>query len=679
MQLIIAEKPSVAQTLASVLGAKKRQDGYIEGNGYLISWCFGHLAELYEPENYDPAYAKWKTADLPIIPAKFQFRVGTDKKKQFALLKKLMERDDVSSIVNACDAGREGEAIFRTVYLLAGCKKPMKRLWISSMEDDAIRAGFDSLRPGSEFDGLYQAAECRNEADWLVGINATRLFSLLYGKTLNVGRVMSPTLALIVQRDSEIKSFQSELYYTVQISCDGVSFASDHFTDKTQAKTLADICDKSPATVTTYEEKEKSEEAPLLYDLTTLQRDANRKLGFTAQQVLDYAQSLYEKKLCTYPRTDSKYLSDDMEPRVAEFVDTAAALLSLPVPAEMNAHRLCNTAKVSDHHAIVPTVNARKSIDISMGERQILELIARRVLCAVSPKYRYLDVSMTVECGGSIFKGHMKKLLDSGWKAYSESKDSEEKYSSLFGTNTAFNPEDVSVKDGRTQPAKQYTEDTILQSMEAAGAKEMPDDAERKGIGTPATRAGIIEKLVSGGFVERRKAKKAVSLIPTQAGISLITVLPEQLQSPLLTAEWEHKLKLIERGELDAEVFMREIADMIRELVASYKPVSNASVLFPSEYEAVGKCPRCGSNVVEKKKGYFCENTNCRFALWKDNAFFVSKKCSLSKKLVSTLLKDKRVFLKGLFSSRTGKKYDATVIMEDDGQRTNFKLDFPTG
>ena len=680
MQLVIAEKPSVAQSIAKVLGANDRSNGYLEGNGYLISWCFGHLAGLADADYYDQRYTKWTKDDLPIVPSSFRFRLADDKRDQFDVLKSLMDREDVTCVINACDAGREGELIFRTVYYLAECSKPMKRLWISSMEDEAIREGFNHLRPGSEFDGLHQSALCRAKADWLVGINATRFFSLLYGTKLNIGRVMSPTLALLVQRESEIGAFIPESYYTVNLEYSSFIAASEKFPDKQKADALASACKNDDAIIQIADTIEKTEKAPALYDLTTLQRDANRMLGYTAQQTLDYLQALYEKKLCTYPRTDSRFLSDDMENSVKSIALCAAGICGMDVPGTVLSHLVCNSKKVSDHHAIIPTIVAGE-YDLSAlpkGEQEIIKLISRQVLIAVSDVYRYQETSIIILCGGDEFTANLKLPLDIGWKQYSQQEITQKRCDGLT-VGMTLNPNSISVKKGTTKPPRHYTEDLLLASMETAGAKEMPDEAERKGLGTPATRASILEKLVATGMVERKKSKKQTNLIPTALGNALITVLPEQLQSPMLTAEWEHGLSLIQHDELEPEVFMDGIVTMLQELIRGYEVVPGADILFPSDKEAIGKCPRCGNPVTENKHGFFCENKDCQFALWKSNRFFAAKNKVLTKKIASALLEDGRAFLKDCYSPKTGATYDATVILMDDGQRTNFRLDFGNG
>ena len=676
-QLIIAEKPSVAQSIAAVLGAKRRETGYLEGGGYLVSWCFGHLAELASAETYNEAYAKWRYDDLPIVPFSWRWKISRDKWTQFEILKTLLHREDVDSVINACDAGREGELIFRTVYCMAGCTKPMQRLWFSSMEDDAIRSGFQNLRPGSEYDGLHQSALCRAKADWLVGINATRLFSVLYHRTLNVGRVLSPTLALLVQRETEIGAFRAEPFYTVQLDCGGVSAVSEKFKDNAAAAQLDDACTDQTAVVKCVEQKERTEKPPALYDLTTLQRDANRILGYTAQQTLDYLQALYEKKLCTYPRTDARYLTDDMQSSIASYVAVAAALCEMLQPEAIHAEQACNSKKVSDHHALIPTASATKAafLDLPLGEREVLRLVAKQLLCAVSDAHRYTETTVTLLCGGQEFTAKGKAVLQIGWKQYSGNESAEAPLPEL-AEGSILPVDAASVKEGKTTPPKHYTEDTLLAAMENAGAKDAPEDAERRGLGTPATRAAILEKLVSAGFAERKKLKKAVYLIPTQIGNSLITVLPEQLQSPLLTAEWEHKLKQVERGELDADAFLGGITAMLTELTRSYRVVPGAEVLFPSGREVIGRCPRCGSAVTESKKGFFCERSDCKFGLWRDNKFLTAKRITLDKQIVAALLERGRVRVDDVYSEKTGKRFSTDLLLEDDGVRSSYRFDF---
>lgn len=677
-RLVIAEKPSVGKSIAAVLGANKRQDGFCEGNGYIVSWCVGFLSELSEPEAYNTDYGKWRYEDLPIEPEHWQHTVMRDKKKQLDLLAKLTDRADVTEIVNACDAGREGESIFRNAYNLIGCRKPILRLWISSMEDDAIRKGFDELRPGSEYDNLYAAADCRAKADWLVGINGTRLFSVLYHRTLNVGRVLSPTLALVVQREAEIEAFKPEPFYTVNLSLKGFTAVSEKFKDKIEAEKLKSACEKQSAFVLRVEKKDKSEKAPALYDLTTLQRDANRILGYTAQQTLDYMQSLYEKKLCTYPRTDSRYLTDDMVNTVPKTVELSAALCGLTAPEQIQSAQICNSKKVSDHHAIIPTISAEKANpdELPAGEREILKLVAKRVVVAVCKPFCYTETTAEISCGDAVFTAKGRQITDAGWKQYEKCDEDEPAELPEITEGMSLIVDSDEIHEGKTTAPKRYTEDTLLSAMESAGSKDMPEDAERKGLGTPATRADILERLVSTGFVERQKNKKTVSLVPSHSGISLVTILPEQLQSPLLTAEWEWQLKKVEHGELEPDQFMAEISGMVAELVKTYETVLGSDVLFPSGRTVVGKCPRCGADVTESKKGYFCERNDCRFGIWRDNRFLTAKKINLNKKMISALLKDGKTFVSGIYSEKTGKNFDAYLLLSDDGTRTSFAFEF---
>ena len=679
-KLVITEKPSVAHTIAAVLGADARMDGYLEGGGYIVSWCVGHLAELANAEEYDPQFAKWRLEDLPILPDNWRYAIPHNKQKRFAILRSLMDREDVTEIVNACDAGREGELIFRNVYILAGCKKPMLRLWISSMEDAAIREGFAHLRDGHDYDGLYQAALCRAKADWLVGINATRLYSVMYHRTLSVGRVMSPTLALLTQREAEIASFTPEPFWTVELACGDMTASGERLTGRPAAEKVATACQGHTAIVRAVERREKSEKAPALYDLTTLQREANRILGYTAQQTLDYLQALYEKKLCTYPRTDSRYLTDDMADVVPGYVAVAAKLCDVAVPESVAAAQVCNSKKVTDHHAIIPTRSAGAA-DIAAlpsGEQKILRLAALGLLRAVSGPYRYEETAATLESGGESFTVKGRIVLDMGWRVFTDDAPENKELPPLTeGQRIAV--DGVTVKEGQTTPPKHFTEDTLLSAMETAGAKDAPEDAERKGLGTPATRAATLEKLVASGFLERKHGKKAVALVPTSLGTSLISVLPEQLCSPLLTAEWEHKLKSVERGELQAGSFLVEITDMLDELVQTRRAVPGAERLFPSGRKVVGRCPRCGCDVTESKMGYFCEGVDCRFAMWRDNKYLVNKRAVLTAPLVTELLEKGRAKLTGLYSERTGKIYDAILVMEDDGQQMRYSLEFNRG
>ena len=687
-KLVICEKPSVAQSIGKVLGASKRCDGYLEGGGYIVSWCVGHLVELAQPEAYGETYAKWRLEDLPILPEKWRYQVSPSTKKQFQVLKELMGREDVTSIVEATDAGREGELIFRLVYHQCKCRKPFERLWISSMEDAAIREGFASLRPGTEYDALYEAALCRERADWIVGINATRLFSCKYGPTLNVGRVMTPTLAMVCDRETAISGFQSEPFYTVQLVPEGFAANGERMKEKTEAGKVVEECRMAgTATVVKAERRDRTEKPPALYDLTSLQRDANRQLGFTAQQTLDYTQSLYEKKLVTYPRTDSRYLTEDMAGMLPGLVGMVQKKrgISPDAPAPVNAAQVINGKKVTDHHAIIPT-KTLESADLAAlpsGELAVLDLIALRLVCAVGDPCRYSETAVTLECAGHQFKAKGKTVTDPGWRAYATAASTDEKDGDDAPPIPALSEDaelplaKVELKEGKTTPPKRFTEDTLLQSMEAAGAEEMPEDVERKGIGTPATRAAIIEKLVQKGFVERKGDKKAKALVPTDKGRALAAVVPEQIQSPTMTAEWEEKLLGIEKGGYAPDDFMREIAGMVTDLVKNYETVKGVQMDMPGKGMVIGSCPHCGADVAERDKGWFCANRECRFVLWKDNAYFKKIGKHLTAGMAEKLVKEGRIKLKDCKSQRTGRTYNADVLLttEEDG-RAKFQMEF---
>ena len=693
MKLVVAEKPSVAMALASVLGADDKKDGYLEGNGYLVSWCLGHLLELAQPEDYGEQYARWNYGDLPILTETWKYQVPKEKKKQLSLLCRLMKEKRVESVVCATDAGREGELIFRLVYEYAQCKKPMERLWISSMEDAAIREGFAHLRPGRDYDRLYDAAVCRAEADWLIGINATRLFSVLYGTTLNVGRVMTPTLALLVRRETEIRDFISSPYYVPEIDCGDFTAVGEKMTEKKDAEKICGECNGKSAVVREVDKQMKTIQPPRLYDLTTLQRECNRIYGYTAQQTLDYLQSLYEKKLATYPRTDSQFLTDDMQDTAEELVHWMREHLPFGsgCQGEPELGRVTDSQKVTDHHAIIPTMEiARQELsELPSGEKNVLLLIAMRMLCATGKAHCYEAVRVEIGCAGHTFTAKGKSVLREGWKETerlfrnslrqkTEEKEKEDTTLPELLKGQLFEPVEARIREGKTSPPKHYTEDSLLAAMETAGAADMPEDAERRGLGTPATRAAILEKLVSAGFVERKKKQ----LVPTEKGTNLITVLPEEIKSPLLTAEWEARLKEVEHGEMAPEEFIKGIAEMSRYLVETHNaPEEEFAELFPNTKngrEAVGTCPRCGAPVYENKKGFFCDNRECTFTLWKENRFFSEKKKRITRSVAAALLKEGRIFLHGLYSKKTGRTYDADVVMEDTRDKyVNFRLEFP--
>ena len=689
--LIITEKPSVARTISKVLGVTARRDGYLEGGGYLISWCVGHLVELAPPGVYDPRLERWDRADLPILPERWQYLVSSSTKKQFDVLCKLMHRPDVDRIVCATDAGREGELIFRLVYHQCNCRKPVSRLWISSMEDAAIREGFANLKPSTEYDSLYKAALCRERADWLVGINATRLFSCLHGVTLNVGRVMTPTLAMTVEREAAIAAFKPEPFYIIQLQTGGCMASSERFKDKTQAEDLLAKCRKSSRVLVQKSEcKERSERPSALYDLTTLQRDANRLLGYSAQQTLDYTQALYEKKLVTYPRTDSRYLTEDMAAGLPGLVMDTAVAFGFRGAIPVHAKQVINNKKVSDHHAILPTqsVAGADLSSLPVGEASILRLIAARLLAAVGEPYRYAETTVQFECTGQTFTAKGKTVLDEGWKAIERAilGDTAEKIEENLDVLTeAQNGEthpilDAELKEGRTTPPKHFTEDTLLAAMETVGKEDMREEVERRGIGTPATRAATIEKLVQKGFLAREGGGKTKHLIPTEKGCALIAAMPEQLKSPAMTAAWEKKLLEIERNNYTPEQFMEEIESMMKSLVNQYANTPNAPAKAASGAPVVGTCPHCGSDVAEREKGFFCASRECRFVIWKDNAFFNRLGKCPTRQVVDKLLRDGRARLKDCKSQRTGKTYNASVILttEADG-RARFSLEFENG
>ena len=689
--LIIAEKPSVAATIAAALGAKEKKDGYIAGNGCLVSWCVGHLVQLAEAAAYGEQYKKWSYDSLPILPQEWQYAVASDKGKQFKILKDLMHRADVSEVVNACDAGREGELIFRFVYDVAGCKKPMRRLWISSMEESAIKAGFASLKDGKEYDPLYSSALCRAKADWIIGINMTRLFSCLYGKTLNVGRVQTPTLKMLVDRDAAITTFKKEKYYHVRLSLSGVEAASAKIHAADEAGNLKAACEAAQAVCTSVTREKKTVAPPKLFDLTSLQREANRIYGYTAKQTLDLAQALYEKKLLTYPRTDSSYLTDDMGGTAAQIAALLAGKLPFMQGADFTPEisRLLDSKKVSDHHAIIPTMELAKAdlAALPESERNILTLAGARLLMACSAPHIFEAVTAVFSCAGQEFTAKGKTVLAEGWKGLerrfmatlkkkADTEDDEENALSLdvppFAEGQTFDNPQAAVTEHFTTPPKPHNEASLLSAMERAGNEETDPDAERRGLGTPATRAAIIEKLVKGGFVER----KGKQLIPTKSGIELVCVLPEVLTSPQLTADWENNLTQIAKGNADPDSFMTGIETMTRELVSTYPFLSDKEKeRFKEEKPVIGKCPRCGANIYEGRKNYYCANRDCAFTMWKNDRFFEERKVTFSPKIAAALLKDGKAKVKKLYSPKTGKTYDGTILLADTGGKyVNYRI-----
>ena len=694
MQLVIAEKPSVAKSIADVLGALDRQDGYFEGGGYLVSWCVGHLIELAEPESYGEQWKKWTYESLPVNPEHWQYEIKEDTKEQYDVLYGLLHDSRVDEVVCATDAGREGELIFRLVYEQARCSKPMKRLWISSMEESAIREGFENLKPGSDYEHLYHSALCRQEADWLVGINGTRLFTVLYGgKVLKVGRVQTPTLAMLVERESKIMNFKKEQYFMAHILCGGVDAVTERIDNKTEAENVAGACLNGQALVTSVAKEEKTVAPPKLYDLTTLQRDANRLFGFTAKQTLEYTQSLYEKKLCTYPRTDSQYLSDDMEQTAGNVIEAIFGSILFEENRMFNPDikRVLNSKKVTDHHAIIPTMEIAKAdlAALPETERKILSLVANRLLCATGEKHLYETVKAELSCGGYTFAASGKSVLKNGWKDFEdafkrsfktmEDKEQEDKKLPELSKGQTFDGVQTKISEHYTTPPKHFTEDSLLSAMERAGNEDMSDDVERKGLGTPATRADIIEKLVKDGFVKREKKQ----IIPTEDGMKLITVLPDVVKSPKLTADWENALTLVAKGEMEREDFMADIETMVSDLIHTYHEVSDEQKkMFAQEQKVLGKCPNCGGEVVRGKYGAFCKN-KCGMNVSRIMGVF------LSDEQVESLLDGKKTLLKGL-TSKAGKKYDAYIIPsgteeyhytkdgeEKSGVQFKFVMEFP--
>ena len=696
MQLVIAEKPSVARSIAEVIGAAEISDGYMEGNGYLVSWCVGHLVELAQPESYGEQWKKWTYESLPVKPENWQYEVKPDTKAQYDMLCQLMHREDVKAVICATDAGREGELIFRLVYEMARCDKPIKRLWISSMEESAIREGFENLQPGSDYDNLYHSALCRQEADWLVGINGTRLFTVLYGgKVLKVGRVQTPTLAMLVDRETKIMNFQKEKYYMAHILMDGMDAATGRIDDKKKADEIVGACRNGQALVTSVLKEEKTVAPPKLYDLTTLQRDANRLFGFTAKQTLEYTQSLYEKKLATYPRTDSQFLSDDMGQTAEGVIEAVFRSLMFEEnkASRPDIKRVLNSRKVTDHHAIIPTMEIAGAdlAALPETERRILSLIANRLLCATGEKHFYETVKAELSCNGYTFAVSGKSVTHNGWKSFEDAfkrsfkisgnqeEEKEEKKLPELSEGQAFDGVQTKISEHFTSPPKHFTEDLLLSAMERAGAEDMGDDVERKGLGTPATRADIIEKLVKDGFVKREKKQ----IIPTEDGLKLITVLPDVVKSPKLTADWENALTLVAKGELPMEDFMADIENMVSELIHTYHEVSDEQKkMFAQGQEILGTCPNCGGQVVKGKYGAYCTN-KCGMNVSRVMGV------SLTDAQVKDMLAGKKILLKGL-KSKAGKTYDAYIIPsgteeyrytkdgeEKSGVQFKFVMEFP--
>lgn len=677
MKLVIAEKPSVAQTIAKVLGAAERKDGYIQGGGYIVSWCVGHLVGLSSPEAYNEKYKEWNFNTLPIMPEKWKFSINSATKKQFYVLKVLMADKNVDEIICATDAGREGECIFRYVYNMTGCRKPFKRLWTSSLEESAIRDGFRNLKNGREYDNLYAAGLCRAKADWLVGMNGTRLFSIRYKSRLNIGRVQTPTLAMIVQRDYDVKNFVKQKYYTVELDCGTFSASSERIDDESQARCIAENCNGKNAVVSSVKKEVKTVNPPKLYDLTTLQREANRQYGYTAQQTLDITQSLYEQKLVTYPRTDSQYITDDMENTAAEMVKLVCRYITCcnGINIEPDIKRIINNKKVSDHHALLPTAQiAEKDLNaIPESERNILYLISAKLICAVAEPHKYEAVKAVLTCENSEFTANGKTVINDGWKRLDsriksmlkggdteEKSDSHEKSLPELTEHQTFENVSAATAEHWTSPPKPFTEDTLLSAMETAGNKDYDEnsDVEKKGLGTPATRAAIIEGLVKREYVERKNKQ----LIATDKGVNLIKVVPDEVKSPKMTANWETELQSIEKGISSPDIFIEQIQDYVKQLCVNYGSAAENSA-FSSGGESIGSCPKCGKEVLQTAKAYSCcgGRDGCGFIIWKTIA---SKNISVAqaKKLVE---KKKTDLIKG-FKSKTGKEFNAHIVLKDD-------------
>lgn len=688
--LVIAEKPSVAQSYAKNLSAYKKQDGYMEGENCLVSWCLGHLAEYARPEEYDERYAKWQFDDLPIIPEKWKLQVSADKKKQFSVLKDLMNREDIEYLVNGCDAGREGELIFQRVYDLSGCRKPVRRLWISSMEDEAIRNGFHEMKDAGFYSNLCMAAVCRAQADWLIGMNATRAYTTKYYKKLVVGRVQTPTLAMLTERQDRIEHFQKEIFYRVELTDGKLVAVSENITNKADAELLAALCDGSEAIITELKREQKKVSPPKLYDLTSLQREANRYFGFTAKKTLDLLQELYEEKLVTYPRTDSRFVTEDMIGTVEELAGKMPLMLPFVEYGQLghNIKRVVNNEKVSDHHAILPTKEAVEKgiVDLPVDKKNLMILIGQQVLQAVGEDYLYEQTDVTVNCQKNEFAARGKTAVQMGFKdvekafrshcVKTEKEDSDRQLEIPYGYQKGMQIFNVKAETSihYTSPPKSFNEDTLLAAMETAGNKEFDEKTEKKGLGTPATRASTIEKLVASGYAQR----KGKQIIPTAEGRELIRVMPENLKSAGLTAEWENRLLLMERGELNGKQFMDDIVTMLEEILNGCRKIPEEERnRFQTAKELIGKCPVCGSDIFEGKRNFYCSNRQCDFALWKDNRFLEGMEKKLDKKMAKELLDKACTHVKGLYSKKKDARFDADLLMTLENGKPKFHLEFP--
>ena len=689
--LVIAEKPSVAQSYAKNLSAYKREDGYLEGESCIVSWCLGHLAEYAQPEEYDPKYEKWQFDDLPILPEAWKLKVSKDKKKQFEVIKTLMNRSDVEYLVNGCDAGREGELIFQRVYDLAGCRKPVKRLWISSMEDAAIQKGFQTMKSEEEYKNLCMAAVCRAQADWLIGMNGTRAYTTRYFKRLVVGRVQTPTLAMLAERQERIEHFQKEAFYKIALTDGKLTVVSENIANEEAAELLAALCNGSTAVVTQMKKERKKSFPPKLYDLTSLQREANRYFGYTAKRTLDMLQELYEEKLVTYPRTDSQFVTEDMKDSVEELVEKMPVLLSFVDYGQLGhgIKRVINNAKVSDHHAILPTkeVVEKGIADLPADKKNLMMLICQQLVQATGEEYLYEQTDITVKCQEHDFKARGKIPVQMGFKEVekafkqlcvkAEPVEEKEKETSIpAGYEEGMRLFSVKAEKTThyTSPPKPFNEDTLLAAMETAGNKEFDSETEKKGLGTPATRASIIEKLVSSGYAQR----KGKQILPSTEGKELVKVMPEYLKSAVMTAEWENQLLLMEKGEITDTQFMGEITSLVRKILEVCREIPEEERRrFQMEREVIGKCPVCGCDVFEGKQNFYCSNRQCDFALWKENRFLGNMEKNLDKKMARELLDKACTHVKGLYSKKKDMKFDADLLLTLEDGKPRFHLEFP--
>ena len=689
--LVIAEKPSVAQSYAKNLSAYKREDGYLEGESCIVSWCLGHLAEYAQPEEYDPKYEKWQFDDLPILPEAWKLKVSKDKKKQFEVIKTLMSRSDVEYLVNGCDAGREGELIFQRVYVLAGCRKPVKRLWISSMEDAAIQKGFQTMKSEEEYKNLCMAAVCRAQADWLIGMNGTRAYTTRYFKRLVVGRVQTPTLAMLAERQERIEHFQKEAFYKVALTDGKLTVVSENIANEEAAELLAALCNGSTAVVTQMKKERKKSFPPKLYDLTSLQREANRYFGYTAKRTLDMLQELYEEKLVTYPRTDSQFVTEDMKDSVEELVGKMPVLLPFVDYGQLGhgVKRVINNAKVSDHHAILPTKEAveKEISDLPSDKKNLMMLICQQLVQATGEEYLYEQTDITVKCQEHDFKSRGKIPVQMGFKEVEkafkqlcvkaepvEGKEKETSIPAGYEEGMRLFPVKAEKTTHYTSPPKPFNEDTLLAAMETAGNKEFDSETEKKGLGTPATRASIIEKLVSSGYAQR----KGKQILPSTEGKELVKVMPEYLKSAVMTAEWENQLLMMEKGQITDTQFMGEITSLVRKILEVCREIPEEERRrFQTAREVIGKCPVCGCDVFEGKQNFYCSNRQCDFALWKENRFLGSMEKNLDKKMARELLDKACTHVKGLYSKKKDMKFDADLLLTLEDGKPRFHLEFP--